>query len=85
MLKFAIAVALLLFIGLELREARDGYPQSKVNYCKIYCPNTTVSQWTCKNRAGATDGDCRWSSCYCFNVAPDTVLYGDPGTKPCMA
>nr|C9X4K8.1 RecName: Full=Toxin TdNa10; AltName: Full=T-alpha* NaTx7.2; Flags: Precursor [Tityus discrepans]CAY61946.1 putative neurotoxin Na10 precursor [Tityus discrepans] len=77
---FAIVLAFLL-IGLDEGEALDGYPLSKNNYCKIYCPNTEVCKDTCKRRAGATDGECRWDGCYCFNVAPDTKMY--PGELPC--
>nr|H1ZZI7.1 RecName: Full=Toxin Tpa6; AltName: Full=T-alpha* NaTx7.4; Flags: Precursor [Tityus pachyurus]CCD31435.1 scorpion toxin Tpa6 precursor [Tityus pachyurus] len=82
---FPIALALLL-IGLEEGEAaRDGYPLSKNNNCKIYCPDTDVCKDTCKNRASAPDGKCDgWNSCYCFKVPDHIPVWGDPGTKPCM-
>nr|P84688.2 RecName: Full=Toxin To7; AltName: Full=PT-alpha* NaTx7.6; AltName: Full=Toxin Tc50; AltName: Full=Toxin To50; Flags: Precursor [Tityus obscurus]CCD31424.1 scorpion toxin To7 precursor [Tityus obscurus] len=81
---FPIVLALLL-IGLEETEALDGYPLSKINNCKIYCPDDDVCKWTCKHRAGATNGkgDCIWYGCYCYDVAPGTKMY--PGSSPCYA
>nr|WDU65882.1 putative NaTx Tcis37 [Tityus cisandinus] len=79
---FPIVLALVL-IGLDEGEALDGYPLSKHNYCKIYCPDEEVCKWTCEHRAGATNGkgDCIWNTCYCYDVAPDTKMY--PGKLPC--
>ncbi|XP_067121728.1 alpha-toxin Cn12 [Centruroides vittatus] len=87
-MNFIFAVALpILVLGIEIRALRDGYPLAS-NGCKFGCSelgeNNPTCNYVCDKHAGSDYGYCYGWTCYCEHVAEGTILWGDPGTGPCM-